>query len=209
MFKKHSKLVIFTSLFTILPILIGLLLWTKLPAKIAIHFSTNGADGWSSKTFVVFVVPFILLATHILSIFLTSLDPKCKDLKTIPLYFTFLCVPIISNITMIFLYLNALNITFNTVILSNALAGLVLIILSYIMPQLSPNHVIGIKLPWTINNETVWYKTHKLASILWTVGGIILLINIFIKNIIITSIIFIILILVPIIYSYILSKKEN
>ncbi len=211
MLKNHSKLTIFSSLFTILPIFIGLFLWSRLPDQVAIHFSTNGADGWASKSFTVFALPFILLATHLLSIFLSSLDPKCKDIKGSPLYLIFLCVPIISNITMFFLYLNALNIKIDTLVFSNAIMGsffllISLVGLSTIYP---PNHTIGIRLPWTVNNEVVWYKTHKFASVLWSIGGVVFLINIFIKSIILITITFIIIILTPIIYSYIISKNSH
>ena len=42
MWKNHKKLIILTSLLTLLPIAAGLLLWNKLPAQIAIHFAADG-----------------------------------------------------------------------------------------------------------------------------------------------------------------------
>ena len=55
MFKKHKKKLILSSLVTLLPIVIGLLLWNKLPDVMATHWGVNNqADGFSSKTFAVF-----------------------------------------------------------------------------------------------------------------------------------------------------------
>jgi len=55
MIKKNLKLMIFTSLIILAPMVFGLIMWNELPAEMATHFVTNGEpDGWSSKTFAVF-----------------------------------------------------------------------------------------------------------------------------------------------------------
>ena len=38
MIKQHKKMLILTSVITLLPIFIGLLLWRQLPASVATHF---------------------------------------------------------------------------------------------------------------------------------------------------------------------------
>ena len=53
--KKYKKMIILTTLLTGLPILIGLILWSKLPDSMATHWDVNGqANGWSSKASTVF-----------------------------------------------------------------------------------------------------------------------------------------------------------
>lgn len=49
--KKYRRMIISTTFLTGLPILIGLILWSKLPDPIATHW---GANGWSSKASTVF-----------------------------------------------------------------------------------------------------------------------------------------------------------
>ena len=50
MIKKNLKLMIFTSLIILAPMVFGLIMWNELPAEMATHFGTNGEpDGWSSK----------------------------------------------------------------------------------------------------------------------------------------------------------------
>ena len=66
MIKKNLKTIILTSLITLLPILIGIILWDQLPESLPTHWNVSGnIDGWSSKTFVVFALPFIMLAMHL------------------------------------------------------------------------------------------------------------------------------------------------
>lgn len=79
MMKKYKKQLILSSIVTLLPILIGLFLWNRLPDTIATHFgSDNVANGWSSKPFVVFGLPLILLGIHLFCLFTTMNDPKKK-----------------------------------------------------------------------------------------------------------------------------------
>lgn len=44
--KKFMKTIILTTLLTGLPILIGLILWSKLPDSIATHWGADGPGKW-------------------------------------------------------------------------------------------------------------------------------------------------------------------
>ena len=49
MLRKHRVLIIITSLITLLPILVGILCWNRLPDTIATHFASDGTpNGFSS-----------------------------------------------------------------------------------------------------------------------------------------------------------------
>ena len=60
--KENKSKVIITSIVTVFPMVIGFLLWNRLPEKIATHFGSEGADGWSTKLFVV-----VIFSAHIIS----------------------------------------------------------------------------------------------------------------------------------------------
>lgn len=53
--KENKSKVIITSIVTVFPMVIGFLLWNRLPEKIATHFGSEGADGWSTKLFAVVI----------------------------------------------------------------------------------------------------------------------------------------------------------
>ena len=62
MMKANKKTLIITSIVTILPVLIGIICWNRLPEVMATHFGFNNeANGFSSKAFAVFGLPLILL----------------------------------------------------------------------------------------------------------------------------------------------------
>ena len=90
--------------------------------------------------------------------------------------------------------------------------SLLFVVIGNVMGKFKHNYFVGIKTPWTLANEEVWAKTHRMAAPLWVVGGIISAIfailgngksSSFIALMIIVSVISI----VPIIYSYVIFKK--
>ncbi len=110
----------------------------------------------------------------------------------------------------------------DTVIINNQLHGitkmglsipiavfLIVTLFGNYMGNIRPNYFVGIKVPWTLNNDVVWVKTHRLAGKLWFWGGLIgIAALIFIKNASIILIpVLIIITVVPIVYSYIIYQR--
>ena len=79
MIKQNKKMIVFTLVLLLLPIVMGLFLWNQLPDSVATHFGLNNQpDGYSSKAFAVFGLPLILLAVHLVCVVATNIDPKSK-----------------------------------------------------------------------------------------------------------------------------------
>ena len=79
--KEYRGKIILTSVVTVLPIVIGLLLWNRLPDMIAAHFTfDNVANGWSSKPFTVLGIPIILTVLHLVAVTVSLNDPKRKNI---------------------------------------------------------------------------------------------------------------------------------
>lgn len=65
MIKKNLPKLIITSLITLIPIIIGLILWDNLPDQVPVHWNINGeVDGFATKTQAVFVMPLVLVVFH-------------------------------------------------------------------------------------------------------------------------------------------------
>lgn len=208
--KVSKKLLIITTLLILLPILFGILKWNELPDMIATHWNVEGIpDGYSSKTFAVFVLPLILVTVHLLCTFGSKMDPKRENysdkLFTIVLW---IC-PILSNILGYVTYANALGYEVNMPKITTLLMGFTFIIVGNYMPKVKQNYTLGIKLPWTLNNETNWYKTHKLAGWVWMLSGITTLICSLFNFYAIILFVMLIAIFVPTIYSYLLYRKQE
>ena len=73
------KTYILTSFVCLLPISLGLVLWNQLPDTMAIHFNFYGeADGWASKTFVVFGLPAMMAVLQFFCCFSSDINTYQK-----------------------------------------------------------------------------------------------------------------------------------
>ena len=208
--KVNKKLLIVTTLLISLPILFGILKWNELPDMIATHWNVEGIpDGYSSKTFAVFVLPLILVAVHLLCTFGSKMDPKRENYSDKLFAIVLWICPILSNILGCVTYANALGYEVNVPKIATILMGFAFVIIGNYMPKVKQNYTMGIKLPWTLNDETNWYKTHKLAGWVWMLSGIVTLICSLFNFYAIILFVLLIAIFVPTIYSYLLYRKQE
>ena len=91
--------------------------------------------------------------------------------------------------------------------------GVLYIILGNYFKTIKSNYFIGIRTPWTLENESVWKKTHELAGKMWFIGGILVVISSLVLDKNSNSIVFLsisgIIILIPIIYSFYIHKEQS
>lgn len=208
--KQYKSKIIITSIITLLPMLVGILLWNKLPDTVATHFGSNGAaDGWSSKAFAVFGLPVILFVIHIFCIAVTLNDPKKRNIGKMMLAMIFWIVPVCSIIANGTTLAIAMGIKVDINLVIGGMIGILFIVLGNYMSKNQQNYTVGIKLPWTLSSEDNWNKTHRLASKLWIAGGVMMIMNIFLKIDIILLGVILLVGLIPAVYSFILYKKEQ
>jgi len=86
---------------------------------------------------------------------------------------------------------------------------LIFTLLGNYMGNIRPNYFVGIKVPWTLNNDVVWIRTHKLAGKLWFWGGLIGIAALFVfKNPTLVLVpILLVITIVPVVYSYIIYQR--
>ena len=208
--KVNKKLLFITSLVTLVPIVVGLILWNQLPDPMATHFNTEGvADGYTSKLFAVAGMPLFMLLIHLGCLFLTKADPKNESNSQKILNLIFWICPVLSLVTCLALYPYNLGYKFNSTIIGSTLISIMFIIIGNYMPKCRQNYTIGIKLPWTLHDEENWNHTHRMAGYLWICGGLLMLANIFLKWNWLVPVVFIVAVLVPTIYSYLYYRKHG
>lgn len=212
MLKANKKTLLLASIVTILPILIGVIFWNRLPEVMATHFGTdNEANGFSSKAFAVFGIPLILLALEWTGAMITSRDPKKQNIS--PKVFTFVLwiIPIVSLFVAAMEYSYNLGYRTDISFVAELLLGVMFIVVGNYLPKARQNYTIGIRIPWTLANEDNWNRTHRLAGYLWVIGGILLVIlaltGIGKAEWLIAAAI--LLALIPCAYSYWLHAKRN
>ncbi len=53
--------------------------------------------------------------------------------------------------------------------------GLLFLILGNYLPKIRQNRTMGIKLPWTLQSEENWNRTHRLSGFLWVLCGLVMI----------------------------------
>ena len=208
MIKKNLKTLIVTSILIVLPVLAGIILWDRLPEQMATHWNAAGdIDGWTNKPFTVFGLPLILLAAQWLCVLGTLADPKKENHPTKILHLVLWIIPVLSLVLGTITYATALGKTVRVEVIMPILIGLILAIIGNYMPKCKQNYTIGIKIPWTLNSEENWNRTHRFAGWLWTFSGIVVMLTGFFGGFWIFLIIVLLMVLAPILYSYLLFRK--
>ena len=212
MLKANKKTMIIASIVTILPVLIGIICWNRLPDVMATHFGMNNeANGFSNKAFAVFGIPAILLAVLWFGAFVTSHDPKRQNISPKMFSLVVWIAPVTSLVVAAILYPVNLGYALDITFFVELLSGVMFIIIGTYLPKARQNYTIGIRVPWTLANEENWNRTHRLAGTLWIICGILMIIicltrlapgQWFVAILLIT-------VLVPCIYSYWLHAKKG
>jgi uncharacterized membrane protein len=207
---------ILVIIFAILPFIYLAFIWGTLPEIVPTHFGIDGKPDHFGAKQQLLIVPILLSVMSIGIYFLfkniDKIDPK-QAAKMSKDVFDKLALTMV-----IFLNSIAISIIHSTISheIGNLLfivLGLFFIILGNLMHSLKSNYFIGLRLPWTLENEDNWRKTHQLASKIWFAGGLFILIAALLLPIKMMFIVMLfsvlIMVLIPTIYSYQLFKKNS
>lgn len=210
MIKKNKGTLILTSIVILIPLIIGLLLWNKLPEKIPSHWGIDGeVDGWSSKAAAVFGFPCFLLALHWICFLGTMADPKQKAFTRKMLTLVLWICPSISLLVGSLIYTKVLGYDLNVETVMSLLVGLMFLVFGNLLPKCRQSYTMGIKLPWTLANEENWNKTHRFGGKVWVIGGIVTMVTAFVGNFWILLGVLVVMVAVPTVYSYLYYRKQQ
>ncbi len=213
MIRKYKKSLIVSSLVTLLPIPVGMVLWNRFPEMITTHWGFDGRpDGWSSIQFAVVVMPLILLAAQWLCVLATFYDKGNRGRNRKPLMLVLWILPVISNLSSYITYALALGLEFSAGMFMVVPLGLMFAVIGNYMPKMKMNSTMGIKVPWAYSSEANWNATHRFGGRMWLIGGLIMAasglipgeIGIWTMMIVMT-----VMTVLPIVYSWRFYKKEK
>lgn len=199
----------------------------NLPEKIPNHLNAKmEIDGFASKWIIMIIgaIPLILSALMLIYRYATrNIKSILKNRKVenilFPIITAFLTLVTWAPVLLAFQPDASLGMKIdfplNSIILLGA--GIFMIVISNFMGVIKHNSLLGIRTPWTLANEVVWKKTHRLGGHTGVTGGILMCIfsvpGFIFKTYVLSIIGFILgislIAIVPIVYSYIIYKKEK
>lgn len=157
--------------------------WPHLPDPIPTHWGPGGQpDNWMPKPQGALIGPLVATGMYAFLTLLPWIDPRSQHWKN------FLRIyPVIKSTLMAFfalltyLTLSAATQPNQTLTLSWLMVGmgLLFLILGNYLPTIRSNFFIGVRTPWTLSNDEVWYRTHRLAGRLMVGLGFVAILTAF------------------------------
>jgi uncharacterized membrane protein len=192
----------------------AILLYNRLPETVATHFDinneVNGTMGKSSLIILLIVLGFVPLILRIAR----YIDPKRAKYEQFSKAFEMsrfgiaILMGAVGWMTVAY-NLGAAIVMSKTVMV---IVGLFFVLMGNYLTQVRPNYMFGIRTPWTLANEEIWRKTHRMAGPLMMIGGVVSLVSVFFSGAV-GMIVFLAAILVsaliPAVYSYVLYSRTR
>ncbi|KRD84560.1 hypothetical protein ASE51_17830 [Bacillus sp. Root147] len=208
--KKH----VFPLGITLLTLVAWLIALPHLPAMMPIHWGANGeADGFATKINAMILTVGIMVLIYFVIAFVPRIDPRKENYK----YFSKTYNIVLNAVLLLFFFVNMSTILqglgYNVPMsyIAPIMAGIIFIIIGNYLQRVRSNYFMGIRTRWTLSNETVWKKTHRLSGKLFFIGGLLILISSFLpdgyKSVIMWGSI-VLCVAIPYLYSYLAYKKE-
>ena len=200
----------------IIMLLAGVIIYPYLPEKVPIHWNAAGqVDNYGSRPFGAFMLPFLTVGLYILMLVLPLVDPRREN------YFKFLGAYRVIRLALVLFMAVLYGIVLTAALgyyvpmdrVMPVLLGLLFLLIGNYLPRVRYNYFVGIRTPWTLANEEVWRRTHRLAGIAYVLAGVISILTAFLARgaiaftIVITAII--LASVLSIIYSLVIFQQSR
>ncbi len=149
--------------------------YPHLPSMVATHWDLqNQPDDYSPKWTLFLLGPGLMAGMMLLMYFLPWLSPKqfeVDSFRSTYLQIMLIVVAMLAYFCAVMLWADfghPLNV-------DRAIVGgvcLLFALLGNVMGKVRRNFYIGIRTPWTLASERVWYATHRFAAKTFVVGGL-------------------------------------
>jgi len=211
-FKKTDLLAVLVVSASLVHLIIA---YPSLPDQVVTNWGLNGNVDYSSKSTLwmlwgvnAFMLPLFFIVPKI--------DPKGKSYAKVDgFYKNFRLVIIVFLAVMMELTILSANNPhrFDVIKISTIAIALLFILIGNYLPKCKQSFTLGIKTMWTLSDERVWNKTHRLGGILFVISGIVILAAALLLGEKLVAAVTIVAVLGTVIittaYSYLLYRKYN
>lgn len=203
---------IFIWVLLISPFIFIALFWNQFPDPFPTHWNLKGEpDSFGSKSWALFILPFTNIFLYGLFYAIPRIDPKKDSHALFQGKAKNLQLILHAFMAAIFFLTSLSTLGFDININRLVIIGTILLMMGIgnYLNNVRQNYFMGIRTPWTLENEEVWRLTHRFAAKLWVSASFVALVGFlstllpdwfFIPYILLIS-------LVPVVYSYVLYKK--
>ena len=173
-FMRKSELICLGII--LLSFIVGILMYPQMPDQMASHWGIAGeVNGYMPKFWGLFLMPIISVAMLLLFIVVPMIDPMRRNIDKFRGSFDMFVIFIMAFL----FYIYVITLLWNTGMRFNFIQplapafGVLFFVCGMLIENAKRNWSIGIRTPWTMSDERVWSKTHKLGGKLFKATGVI------------------------------------
>lgn len=206
---KSKKMFLITLFLSAAPLWVGLAMYRRLPALIPSHWNFAGeVDGYMGKNSMIFGMGGFLAALQFFLCFAVKNDSKNKKMSPVIEGMTWWIIPAVSLVATHSIYNTAMGLPQPAIKIVVIAMSLLFLVIGNYMPKTRQNYTVGIKVPWTLNDESNWEATHRFAGHLWVWCSLICIVLALLGLEKLCVVLFIVMAAVPVIYSYLYYRNH-
>lgn len=167
----------FAPLVAAVQLLWGLAVYSRLPERVPSHWNIAGqVDDYQPRLAAVLLCPALTVGLWLLLRGVAYIDPRRESYSR----FRPTQLLLINLLALFFLFTqivtlgSALGWPISVPRLIVLAAGLLFVSMGNEMGRLRPNWFFGIRTPWTMADDEVWRRTHRVGARLFVVAGIVM-----------------------------------
>lgn len=155
---------------------IAIYFYPKMSDKIPSHWNYRGeVDSYASKFVGLFIAPILLFVCLLLFVILPRIDPLKTNVEKFRKFFDGFIILFFLFIIFLqlFIILWSKDIRLKPYIVFPIGLGILFFYVGILVEKAKRNWFIGIRTPWTMTDDRVWDRTHKLGGKVFKIIGII------------------------------------
>lgn len=189
--------------------------WGRLPERVPMHWNLAGeVDRYGSRLAGAFMIPLMMLFIWGMMRVLPKIDPRRANYARMEgtyelVITTVLATTLVLHVVMLGAALGY-PIAIETVV--PLVIGALFMVLGNVLPRAKPNWWFGVRTPWTLSNDRVWVRTHRVAGYTMLIAGLALVVLAFIPGDAVKLALLVgagLVAVVPVVYSYIAWRQET
>lgn len=186
--------------------------YSTLPEQVPVHFNARGeVDRYGSRLEGVLVCPIIMIVLWVIMLAIPPMLPEGKKIDPFQKAWDIVVITMLAFIACV--HIMILNPSPSgsgqgQVKFMMAAMSVLFIVIGNMLGKTERNYVMGIRTPWTLEDDEVWHRTHRLGGQLMVGAGLLCLpLALLGVNVLVIVAIILVASFYPVWYSYALYKK--
>ncbi len=153
----------------------GMILQPRMPERMPLHWNAAGeVDRYGGQAEALFLMPIFSLFLLLLLWGLPKLSPKGKGVEAFQDQYDGLVLVILGfmgAVHLVTLVASFQKLNVGALIMGGA--SLLFAVIGNVLGKTTRNYWMGIRTPWTLESDSVWEKTHRMAGKTMVGGGLL------------------------------------